>query len=643
MLENIFLTVVRMSITASIAALTVILFRFAAGKKLPKSFSYAAWAIVLIRLLVPFSIESGFSLFNIMKSAFTAVDRVTGANSTALPGVFGAGEQDRDTIAVNETEAGMDENMYLSNENDVLNVSSRTHITKKEDVRSEKTGFVSVMSCIWISVFMFLLVFCICAYIKTRGEFRTAVLFNDNGLLSEVSGKLYMKRKVNIYVSDRTDTPFVSGIANVRIIIPSYLAVDYPGRRLEYVITHELVHIKRLDNITSLLAVLALCIHWFNPLMWLCFNLYRKDMETSCDTVVLEAYENDIRSDYANLLLNIAVKQNTLSYGTVPAFGESNIKGRIKGIMRFKKNEAWAGIIAAVLLAVLAFVLLTDGKNVNIINTGPSVIRHNVLNNLLEHRSRYIGDASNAGNLLDKLPYGNEKTGFELDTDSEPYGITVNYWLGDINTSNGDTGALKKVKSKLLDNALVIFSLIENVDVVKFNILPSKTEIQFERAELQQYFDRDLWEYSENSEDFEKFLLDIYFDIFVFPEKYSVDISSLPGPGIQISPVLNEEYYDAACSIRYSTESGSLLVRNEDTGDITNQGKLFNCTLASGNVIYWNPLGMNETGEDNTVTVSVLKKNGDVIISKHVFFEKDDNQIFTVRTSYDIIHDYAGE
>lgn len=643
MLENIFLTVVRMSITASIAALTVILFRFAAGKKLPKSFSYAAWAIVLIRLLVPFSIESGFSLFNIMKSAFTAVDRVTGANSTALPGVFGAGEQDRDTIAVNETEAGMDENMYLSNENDVLNVSSRTHITKKEDVRSEKTGFVSVMSCIWISVFMFLLVFCICAYIKTRGEFRTAVLFNDNGLLSEVSGKLYMKRKVNIYVSDRTDTPFVSGIANVRIIIPSYLAVDYPGRKLEYVITHELVHIKRLDNITSLLAVLALCIHWFNPLMWLCFYLYRKDMETSCDAVVLEAYENDIRSDYANLLLNIAVKQNTLSYGTVPAFGESNIKGRIKGIMRFKKNEAWAGIIAAVLLAVLAFVLLTDGKNVNIINTGPSVIRHNVLNNLLEHRSRYIGDASNAGNLLDKLPYGNEKTGFELDTDSEPYGITVNYWLGDINTSNGDTGALKKVKSKLLDNALVIFSLIENVDVVKFNILPSKTEIQFERAELQQYFDRDLWEYSENSEDFEKFLLDIYFDIFVFPEKYSVDISSLPGPGIQISPVLNEEYYDAACSIRYSTESGSLLVRNEDTGDITNQGKLFNCTLASGNVIYWNPLGMNETGEDNTVTVSVLKKNGDVIISKHVFFEKDDNQIFTVRTSYDIIHDYAGE
>lgn len=643
MLENIFLTVVRMSITASIAALTVILFRFAAGKKLPKSFSYAAWAIVLIRLLVPFSIESGFSLFNIMKSAFTAVDRVTGANSTALPGVFGAGEQDRDTIAVNETEAGMDENMYLSNENDVLNVSSRTHITKKEDVRSEKTGFVSVMSCIWISVFMFLLVFCICAYIKTRGEFRTAVLFNDNGLLSEVSGKLYMKRKVNIYVSDRTDTPFVSGIANVRIIIPSYLAVDYPGRKLEYVITHELVHIKRLDNITSLLAVLALCIHWFNPLMWLCFYLYRKDMETSCDTVVLEAYENDIRSDYANLLLNIAVKQNTLSYGTVPAFGESNIKGRIKGIMRFKKNEAWAGIIAAVLLAVFAFVLLTDGKNVNIINTGPSVIRHNVLNNLLEHRSRYIGDASNAGNLLDKLPYGNEKTGFELDTDSEPYGITVNYWLGDINTSNGDTGALKKVKSKLLDNALVIFSLIENVDVVKFNILPSKTEIQFERAELQQYFDRDLWEYSENSEDFEKFLLDIYFDIFVFPEKYSVDISSLPGPGIQISPVLNEEYYDAACSIRYSTESGSLLVRNEDTGDITNQGKLFNCTLASGNVIYWNPLGMNETGEDNTVTVSVLKKNGDVIISKHVFFEKDDNQIFTVRTSYDIIHDYAGE
>lgn len=639
MLENIFLTVVKMSITASIAAIIVILLRKLAGKKLPVTFSYAAWVIVLVRLLVPFSVQSDFSIFNFIKFPETARD---GALWASGPWDKSASQYSADAVdlgrgnsigIIDEAKSTADGNIYISNS--VMNDGPEENIhTDKAGVSGEK-GPVTVMACIWMSVFLVLLAFCTYAHLKIIRSFKTAVLFNDNGLLAESAGRLDLRRKVSIYISDKTDTPVVYGIANARIIIPALFAGDRYGKELEYVIAHELVHIKRYDNITRLLAVLALCIHWFNPLMWLCFLLYQKDMEMSCDARVLSAYENDIRSEYANTLLNIAVKQNTLLRGVVPAFGESNIKSRIKGIMKFRKNKAWAGIFAALLLVVLAFVLLTNGKNDYIAEIRSAMTRNNIISDLLEHRSRYIGNASNAGNLLNKLPYAGNKEGIKLDTGSKPYGITVNYRLDDIDAVNEDK--LKNAKPVLLDNALILFSLIENVDIVRFNILPSNTIVQFERAQLQQYFDRELWEYSNSKEDFERFLQDIYFEIYINPGKYSPDMSSVPGMGISIT--LNKEFYNIAHSIKFSTENGSLLLKDAETGQITDHGKMLDVTLASLEQVYWSPADMDESVQDNIITISVLKKNGDIIKSKSIRIGKEDSSSFTVVPSYDITAD----
>lgn len=637
MLENIFLTVLKMSATASITAIIVILLRQLAGRKLPRSFSYALWAIVLIRLLVPFSIQSDLSLFNIMKSPLnvidSAIEKAEPMGKSASHGIVHVEDQGRDnTGIINEPGDSADEK--ITENNNVL-INNREARTFTDEVSlSGKTEPVFVMTIIWISVSLLLMAFCIYAYLKTTRRFETAVLFNDNGLLAKSSDKLKLKRKVNIYIADGIDTPVVSGIANVRIMIPAFLAGDSYKKELEYVITHELVHIKRYDNITKLLAVLSLCIHWFNPLIWLCFLLYQKDMEMSCDAEVLAAYGVDIRNEYANSLLNIAVKQNSILYGAVPAFGESNLKGRIKEIMKFKKIKVWTGIFAAILLVILAFMLLTNGHD-NIGENKSAVINYDTLNNLLEHRSRYIGDASNVSNLLNKLPYGRNKEGIELDTDSKPYGITINYRLNDIDASDQDV--LENVKPTLLDNALILFSLIENVDTVKFNILPANIAVEFERPKLQQYFDRDLWEYSGNRKEFEKFLLDIYCEIFIFPEKYSLAVSSVPG--IQLLVAVNAEYYDAVQSVNYSTESGTLLTKNVDTRQITDHGKTLNFTLGPGELVYWSPIGMDESEREDLVTISVIDKKGDIIVSKHVKIEKGNDHIYTVKPSYDIRFD----
>lgn len=632
MIENIFLAIIGMSITASIAAVMIILFGLLVGRRLPKNFSYAAGAIVLIRLLIPFSIATSFSLFNFIPSHNSEIDQeINTANYEGKGITQDATISESFGNLINSSAEGTD--FY----NIIDNTQSQNGTVILND-NTEGRSVITVLSGIWLFVFLILLGFCINAYLKTSGRLKTAILFNDNGLLEVCSRKLNLNRKINIFISDTVDTPVVAGFARVRIILPVSLVHNCSSRDLEYVITHELVHIKRHDNITKLLAVLALCIHWFNPLVWLGYYLSQNDMEMSCDARVLSAHKNDIRSEYAKSLLNIAARQNILLHGGLLAFGESNIRSRIKGIMKFTKNRVWQGIAAALLLVVFGCILLTNGQSDDTGKSKPTVTDDKTPGNLLEHRTRYIGDAVNVSNLLDKLPYGENKEGIELATDSKPYGITINYRLEDIEASSEDT--IKSEKPVLQDNALILFSLIENVDTVKFSILPVNVEVQFERSEMQQYFDRQLWEYSSSEEYFEEFLLDVYFKIYIFPEKYSMSMSSVPGMRIVVS--LNAALYDATCSKKCSTENGSLLTWDRNTGKITDRGKSLYSTL--GEPVYWSPLDIEEDTRDDAVTISVLNEDGDIVIEKHISIEKEDDHSYSTKPSYDIItgsyHDF---
>jgi len=369
MLQDMFMAIIKMSATASIAAVIIILLRLTVGRKLPKSFCYAAWMIVLIRLLLPFSVPTGFSIFNFISSyggeehqqanTHEYEEIKTLRNEAVNEGVK---ELHIDTI-VNDSFDNpvnvLDDKTDRNNATDNIQSHSE-NITP--DTSIQEPGVTTAIAFIWLSVFLVLLGFCIYAYLKASKKLKTAVLFDDNGLVKECGSKLNINRKINVYTSEIIDTPVVAGIANVRIILPAFLVNKCDSKDLRYVITHELVHIKRYDNITKLLAVLALCIHWFNPLIWISFLLFLKDMEMSCDAKVLSVYKNDIRKEYAESLLNIATKQNALMYGGLLGFGESNIKDRIKGIMKFKDYGTWMKVFVVFILVILSFILLTNGQ-----------------------------------------------------------------------------------------------------------------------------------------------------------------------------------------------------------------------------------------------------------------------------------------
>lgn len=619
MLDNICIEVMRMSIIASVAAVPIIFFRAVFSNKLPKIISYVLWLIVLVRLLIPFSLPSMFSIYN----AITFPEKIMTQNSE-----YSGTNNNVTERQVNQTTAQEKSVSSIIKQN--LN-SSFSMVTPQASVDPMQI-FIIVFSWVWVSGMAGLMICSLFAYARTSHRLKEAVLYKENDLIERCSRMLKLHRKVQIFTSGRIHTPVVCGLLKPRIILPQYLAQGSSELELTHIITHELVHIKRFDYLIKPLAVLTLCLHWFNPVIWLSFVLSQKDMEMSCDAKVLSVSERDIRSEYANSLIAMASRQNVLFNGGLLAFGENNIKSRIKGIMKYKKTRVWSGIAAIAILIIFGFVLLTNGLKsgvdggINRNSNSPLIsMNEKNLNNLLQHRSKYIGDASNVSKLLRKLPYGDRLKGISLETDKRPYGITINYLIE-------DTDKLQNIKPVLADNALTLFSLIENCETVNFCILSTNGyEFQYTRAEMQKYFSKDLWVYSKDKKSFTEFLMEISFEILVYPAKYTPAMSSVQG--IRIDASLNAVYYPFDFSIRYSAKKG--LLRPWKSGIFATPNKTI--SLPNGPV-NWSPLSMTDADKEDTVTISILDKYGNVVIEKQISIKYEDH-LYQVKPSYDVLTD----
>jgi len=202
-------------------------------------------------------------------------------------------------------------------------------------------AIIEGVSIVWIMGIIIFTVYGITSYFKLKNILNASTLVEDN-----------------IFETDRIKTPFVLGIIKPKIYIP----VNLLHNELNYIIKHEQTHIKRFDHIIKLISFFSLALHWFNPLIWLSFFLMSKDMEMSCDESVMRNIDEDIRINYSNSLLSLSVKQSGL---LVPlAFGESNVKTRIKNILSYKKPSKL--ILAASVIIVVCIAVLLSANPVSI-------------------------------------------------------------------------------------------------------------------------------------------------------------------------------------------------------------------------------------------------------------------------------------
>lgn len=352
MLGNIFTWILNMSITASIVAAVILCIRPLLHKRFPKIFSYALWSIVLVRLIIPISFTSMFSIFNVLPTPET---------SAAIPD-----SQHLGVIRYVPHNIGIMNPPEIHTGSPIINQAVNSVLPSATPQASVNPMQILLFAAgvIWIAGATLLFFTSIFMYLRTVHRLKTAVLYIDSDILSEVRHRLKLKRIVPIYVSSHIPTPIVCGVVRPRIICPLFLAHSSDTAALQYIITHELVHIKRLDYLIKPIWILAVCMHWFNPVIWLSFFLFQKDMELACDEKVLSVSKDDVKSSYATSLIQLASKQNTVLSSGLLAFGESNIKSRIQSIMHYKKPTLWVAAAAVTALAVLGTLLLTNASGV---------------------------------------------------------------------------------------------------------------------------------------------------------------------------------------------------------------------------------------------------------------------------------------
>lgn len=317
LLETLLPRILNMSITGSIVIAVLLLLRPMLYKA-PRIFAYSLWLVVLFRLLCPVTFRADFSLLNLFDLPVTEEASIEYIPNDIVSNPFPKVD------------------FMVEDATDLVN----SNLPRGWEQVAEKplADGMAVATFVWLLGLVVLLTLSIHALHKLRRS-------------------LYAARPLwgNIYASDQLDTPLVMGILAPRIYLPATLT----RAEQDYVLLHEDYHIRRGDHVMKLLSFFALCIHWFNPLVWLAFQLADKDMEMSCDEAVVRDLDKNMRCDYSQTLLRLAAGRRVIAGGPL-CFCEGDPKSRIRNILKWKQPRriTWVTCIAVCLL--LCASLLTD-------------------------------------------------------------------------------------------------------------------------------------------------------------------------------------------------------------------------------------------------------------------------------------------
>ncbi len=303
--------ILNMTITASLLILLVLVVRLLL-RRAPKVFSYALWSVVLFRLLCPISFTSDLALLGLAHPPVEETTAYTAAVRYVRPAQDPAAER-------------------LVQQPASLQTLSPAPTSSEIPPTDRAAAPFPVAGAIYLTGLCALLGYSMVSLLLLRRR---------------LVGAVELER--GVWLADHISTPFVLGLLRPRIYLPS----DLPDAERDYIIAHERQHIRRLDHAVKLLAFVALCLHWFNPLVWLAFFLACRDMEMSCDEAVMARMGRDVRADYSASLLRLSVGRHRFAHSPL-AFGEGDPRQRVKNVLRWKKPRTWVVLTTATVCVAL--------------------------------------------------------------------------------------------------------------------------------------------------------------------------------------------------------------------------------------------------------------------------------------------------
>lgn len=312
-MDDVFLKLVNLSISASWLILAVLVLRVVL-KKAPKWVMPLLWGVVALRLVCLFSIESALSL---IPSAETIPSEIV--TETREPVLY---EQATLDIVTNPT------------------LPSAAEVPVGVSRQQAQVDF-NIYSVLWLAGMAALLVHALVSAGKLKRKLATAILLRDN-----------------IYESEFVDSPFVFGVVKPNIYLPMHMDEETAA----YVIAHERAHLARRDHWWKVLGYLVLALHWFNPLVWVAYILFCRDIELACDEKVVKGLDGAARADYSQALLSCAAPKRAVAACPL-AFGEGNIKTRVKSALHYKKPAFWVAAAAVLAVVIVAVCFLTNPRS----------------------------------------------------------------------------------------------------------------------------------------------------------------------------------------------------------------------------------------------------------------------------------------
>ena len=310
-MAEIFQKALNMSIAAGWLILAVIALRLLL-RRAPKRFRLLLWAVVGLRLALPWSIESALSL---IPSAQTLPEGIMLERAPVL-----------DT--------------GISALNGAINPGFTAAFTPELGASANPLQvLLPIAAALWMLGAAAMLLWALVSWLRLRKRVREAVRLEENVYECEIA------------------SPFVLGLFRPRIYLPFSLE---NGER-ELVLAHERAHITAGDHIIKPLGWLLLAAHWYNPLVWLAYALFCRDIELACDERVVRGLSLSDRADYSQALLDLSRPRGGVRACPL-AFGESSVKGRVKSVLSYKKPAFWLVLLAVVVCVGAAVCFLTDPK-----------------------------------------------------------------------------------------------------------------------------------------------------------------------------------------------------------------------------------------------------------------------------------------
>lgn len=327
------------SAIASLIVCVILAVKFIIGNRLQPSWHYLLWFIVVLRLILPWTPESSFSLFNLINLITNSTSSVSyTSNSDIIPLT---------------TEPIVDAEVTLVNSQSTVNSSNS----------------------IWqfaFYVWLFIVILLIIQMIATNRKYAKKLLnlpaINDPSildLLDKSKQLMSINRDIRLKWSDQVVSPTLYGILKPSLILPKEITQNLSLEQLHFIFLHELSHYKRKDIAINWLMQGLLILHWFNPILWYAFRRMREDQEIACDNLAL-TYLHPHESKAYGLTI-ITMLDHYTEHKTIPGIArlsgnKDKLKRRITMITLFNHNTNRRSIFGLIILIALSCILLTNSK-----------------------------------------------------------------------------------------------------------------------------------------------------------------------------------------------------------------------------------------------------------------------------------------